>query len=271
MFVQQFFLHKRPGRRKLPHDVGHKSIFCCSMSQHNACAARNDFVEHYVRQVRAWESRPSRAGFFNGRQVPAPRPRGAVRAARHITSNATATGRQIHVARAPYFSESNLWGGDGCAQQRNLYLAWRETLEASELWRRSESSDDLYAEFLSWWIRFEEAYKGRSCAEQQAGSEHSERQRAAGDHTDAAHEELDPYAVLGVAEDATLETIRAAYRLEVKRCHPDALGTGVSGTTDPAALARFIAVQEAWQVLSDSDLRRQYDLSRRLQKKSGYR
>jgi curved DNA-binding protein CbpA len=71
-----------------------------------------------------------------------------------------------------------------------------------------------------------------------------------------------------VDEHAPLETIRAAYRREVKRCHPDALGTGVDNSTDPLQLARFLAVQEAWQTLSDPELRRQYDLSRRMDRKA---
>jgi curved DNA-binding protein CbpA len=61
----------------------------------------------------------------------------------------------------------------------------------------------------------------------------------------------DPYRALGVARDATEAEIKAAHRQLVKRFHPD---TGEK--TDPT---RFLRVQEAYRVLSDPLLRREWD------------
>jgi len=49
----------------------------------------------------------------------------------------------------------------------------------------------------------------------------------------------DPYRVLGVAPDATTAEVKRAYRTLAKRHHPDAAG--------PAATARFLAIQQAYE------------------------
>jgi curved DNA-binding protein CbpA len=51
----------------------------------------------------------------------------------------------------------------------------------------------------------------------------------------------DPFAVLGVAREATEGEIHAAYRAAVRRTHPDAGGSA----------AQFEAVQEAYETLRD--------------------
>ena len=61
---------------------------------------------------------------------------------------------------------------------------------------------------------------------------------------------LDPYRVLGVLRGATPEQIKAAHRRLAKRYHPD----GSSGDD-----IRFLAVQEAYQLLSDPLRRREWD------------
>lgn len=61
----------------------------------------------------------------------------------------------------------------------------------------------------------------------------------------------DLYAVLGVAPDADLGTIKRAYRGLVFAAHPD--------TGQPPDPARFNDVLHAYQVLSDDDRRRSYD------------
>ena len=58
------------------------------------------------------------------------------------------------------------------------------------------------------------------------------------------------YDVLGVAPDAPVGALRAAHRERVRRLHPD-LATG-----DGAAM---VAVNEAWEVLSDPARRAAYD------------
>lgn len=60
----------------------------------------------------------------------------------------------------------------------------------------------------------------------------------------------DPYRVLGVSRAATAAQIKGAHRALAKRYHPDA----VSGDA-----SRFVAVQEAYQTLSDPLRRREWD------------
>ena len=62
----------------------------------------------------------------------------------------------------------------------------------------------------------------------------------------------DYYMVLGVERGANRSQIKHAYRSAIKRYHPDRFGTG----TDPN---KFMAAQEAYEVLSDRDRRRAYD------------
>lgn len=58
------------------------------------------------------------------------------------------------------------------------------------------------------------------------------------------------YTVLGIEPDATPQQIKSAYRRRVKELHPDHYGQD-SGP--------FLAVQEAYDVLSDPARRRRYD------------
>jgi len=66
----------------------------------------------------------------------------------------------------------------------------------------------------------------------------------------------DHYATLGLGSAATLADIKKAFRQKASQCHPDR-------NTAPDAPARFRAVQEAYDVLSDADKRQAYDDNRR--------
>ncbi len=63
----------------------------------------------------------------------------------------------------------------------------------------------------------------------------------------------DPYAVLGVERDADADTIKKAYRRLAREYHPDV-------NSDPGAGERFKEVSHAYEVLSDPEKRRVYDL-----------
>ena len=72
----------------------------------------------------------------------------------------------------------------------------------------------------------------------------------------AQSDDLDLYAVLGVAENASDADIRSAYKREALKWHPDK----VKGDADPAeAEARFKAINHAFSTLSDPDRRADYD------------
>jgi curved DNA-binding protein CbpA len=68
--------------------------------------------------------------------------------------------------------------------------------------------------------------------------------------------DIDPYAALGVAKDATLAEIRAAHRKRVLKCHPDKIQ---DESQRNAAQDEFQRVQQAYELLSDESRRTKYD------------
>ncbi len=70
--------------------------------------------------------------------------------------------------------------------------------------------------------------------------------------------EKDYYAALGVAKDADAATIKKAYRKLARDLHPD------KNPGNAQAEARFKEVSEAYDVLSDTKRRAEYDEARRL-------
>ncbi|HEU4894223.1 MAG TPA: DnaJ domain-containing protein, partial [Acidimicrobiia bacterium] len=75
----------------------------------------------------------------------------------------------------------------------------------------------------------------------------------------------DFYKVLGVADTATAEEIKKAYRKLAQTHHPDA------NPGDEAAEERFKEVSEAYATLSDPEQRKEYDQVRRLASTGGFR
>jgi curved DNA-binding protein len=72
------------------------------------------------------------------------------------------------------------------------------------------------------------------------------------------------YAILGVPRDATSADIKLSYRKMARKYHPD-LNPG-----DREAEERFKDLGEAYEVLSDTDKRAQYDQYSRFWKQSGF-
>ncbi|MBD3255128.1 MAG: molecular chaperone DnaJ [Candidatus Lokiarchaeota archaeon] len=69
----------------------------------------------------------------------------------------------------------------------------------------------------------------------------------------AGQNKRDYYEVLGVEKDADQDQIKLAYRRLARKYHPDV------NKTDPQAKDKFIELQEAYEVLSDPQKRRNYD------------
>ena len=65
-------------------------------------------------------------------------------------------------------------------------------------------------------------------------------------------EYTDYYGVLGVARDAGADSVKAAYRKQARRLHPDV-------NKDPSAEDRFKQLNEAYEVLKDPEKRAKYD------------
>lgn len=65
----------------------------------------------------------------------------------------------------------------------------------------------------------------------------------------------DLYNILGVNHNASLKEIKAAYRALAKQYHPDV-------STEINAEAKFIAITEAYEILSDPNKRKRYDLTK---------
>src|ERR671917_2948306 len=63
----------------------------------------------------------------------------------------------------------------------------------------------------------------------------------------------DPYKALGISREASQDDIRRAHCKLVREYHPDA------NPEDPRAEERFKEVQQAYEVLSDDNKRREYD------------
>lgn len=63
----------------------------------------------------------------------------------------------------------------------------------------------------------------------------------------------DYYKILGVPKDASEKDIKSAYRKLARKLHPDV------NPNDSAAEQKFKEVNEAYEVLSDSDKRKKYD------------
>lgn len=63
----------------------------------------------------------------------------------------------------------------------------------------------------------------------------------------------DPYAVLGVARDATQDVIKSAYRKLARQFHPDV------NPGDSSAEEKFKEISEAYQILSDPERRQRFD------------
>jgi molecular chaperone DnaJ len=70
--------------------------------------------------------------------------------------------------------------------------------------------------------------------------------------------EKDYYAELGVSKDASQKDIKKAFRALARELHPD------SHPNDPGAESRFKEINEAYDILSDEETRKEYDHAREM-------
>ncbi|KAF8562488.1 hypothetical protein P879_10661 [Paragonimus westermani] len=75
----------------------------------------------------------------------------------------------------------------------------------------------------------------------------------------------DPYQVLGVDVNATVEEIRSAYYAQSKLLHPDRLH--IVQTDKPISAEAFHRLSAAYSLLSDPNSRRTYDLQQTIQRR----
>jgi len=78
--------------------------------------------------------------------------------------------------------------------------------------------------------------------------------------------ELDPYSVLGVARTASESEIRAAYHALVAKYHPDRYQ---GNPLEDLASEKLVAINRAYEILSDPGRRAAYDSGQRFASGSG--
>ncbi|KAL5728996.1 hypothetical protein ACHQM5_002010 [Ranunculus cassubicifolius] len=66
------------------------------------------------------------------------------------------------------------------------------------------------------------------------------------------------YEILSVKEDASYEEIRAAYKSAILTCHPDKSHRAEASDHPSEPQEKFMNVQKAWEILSDSVTRSTY-------------
>jgi DnaJ-class molecular chaperone len=68
------------------------------------------------------------------------------------------------------------------------------------------------------------------------------------------------YDILDVARDASQDDVKKAYRRIVIDVHPDKIPMNATEAVKEAASALFLLVQQAYEILSDPQLRAKYDI-----------
>ena len=126
----------------------------------------------------------------------------------------------------------------------------------SEMWQRIK---EIYSSELK--RRTLGGYGGECATQEDAASTPNERGSAIVTHR---HDDAPPaptgqlYSILGVAADATTDTVRRAYRREALLWHPDR-NRNAPADVQSRAEARFKLINEAHEVLTDTNRRRAYD------------
>eukprot|EP00760_Papus_ankaliazontas_P032194 PhM_4_TR5681/c0_g1_i1/m.73903/K09530/DNAJC10; DnaJ homolog subfamily C member 10 len=81
----------------------------------------------------------------------------------------------------------------------------------------------------------------------------------------------DPYSVLGLPRDVTVDKIKSTYRRFARELHPDAVLDSTTDAEREVLRKKFIAVTEAYELLMDPKKRKQYDEERYVQEAQGER
>ena len=71
-----------------------------------------------------------------------------------------------------------------------------------------------------------------------------------------AFDGFDPFSILGIAQTATFDDVKAAYRRVARRLHPDV-------NRHPGAGAQFQYINQAYELLTDAAQRDAYEKSRK--------
>merc|ERR1711924_241884 len=75
-----------------------------------------------------------------------------------------------------------------------------------------------------------------------------------------AYAKRDPYEVLGVSRHASTEDVKSRWRTIARKLHPDKQGVHKASPEEKKRIEQqFTEAQEAYEILSDSQKRQEYD------------
>jgi DnaJ-domain-containing protein 1 len=170
---------------------------------------------------------------------------GSYKAARMRTPDmdeALMTCLRVHIKADHWFAVHQFLRSD---DGEDVYLHLRAALESGE-------PAHLRALFAPWWLSPQAPPTAEDAGPDSSGRPPPCRR--------PIRPQLDHYAVLGVGRDATEEAIGTAYRTLCQIYHPDRYQNASTAVVEEAA-ARMLALNEAYQCLSNAVRRAQYDSS----------
>ncbi|MBO7427863.1 MAG: J domain-containing protein, partial [Paludibacteraceae bacterium] len=101
-------------------------------------------------------------------------------------------------------------------------------------------------DFLSLKCHFEAMKQNQYAGQTESEEQTKQRERY---QSACSNRTKEAYKILGLSEKASLEEVKAAYRAQVKTCHPDILPPTATETEREEAAFRFRAITEAYDFL----------------------